>query len=152
MSNYNLLKDIDFSLKIKAIMKNGTMNNTDSLNIHSVKNLMLKKYQQIELDRMKLLENNGQLYIDCNKCINSRIGILADKPVSGKSIIILARIIKQPILNIKYEVLHSVSNKLIIYNSLHCVNYIKTNLIIVPYYLIDQWRDYIIIVSIIVDN
>jgi len=144
MSNYNLLKDIDFSLKIKAIMKNGTMNNTDSLNIHSVKNLMLKKYQQIELDRMKLLENNGQLYIDGNKCINTRIGILADKPVSGKSIIILARIIKQPILNIKYEVLHSVSNKLIIYNSLHCVNYIKTNLIIVPYYLIDQWRDYII--------
>ena len=61
-----------------------------------------------------------------------------------QSIIILARIIKQPILNIKYEVLHSVSNKLIIYNSLHCVNYIKTNLIIVPYYLIDQWRDYII--------
>lgn len=102
------------------------------------------------ITRMSVLENEDfehSTSAACKEVINTRVGILGDKPGSGKSYTILAHIENRPILNMTIDRIQSImfplAGFMTVTNKETYDKVLKTNLIIVPKGIHRQWIDYI---------
>ena len=92
---------------------------------------------------MSYMENRGKIYLNNNRYITTSVGIYADKVGSGKSVTILSRIMKQPILKPSSEILLNIFGKIILRNSYNSIYNIKCNIIVVSHSIFIQWLSYI---------
>ena len=112
-------------------------NNVDGLNIQ------LMNHQKTSLYHSLLIESNDGILIN-ETYYFSTFGILACKVGSGKSFVVLAMIIKKPLVNYNRisnsygAITHSSLKKI---NTFH--NTVSTNIILIPHNLLSQWTGYI---------
>ena len=112
-------------------------NNVDGLNIQ------LMNHQKTSFYHSLLIESNEGILIN-ETYYFSTFGILACKVGSGKSFVVLAMIIKKPLINYNRisnsygAITHSSLKKI---NTLH--NTVSTNIILIPHNLLSQWTGYI---------
>ena len=130
-------KDILKDVYINDCLKYGTIKNTTDIdNNFYVYNTSLYDYQKLACKKMNDLEKQ----IDPN--FKTTLGILGNKSGSGKSVSILAQIMHNTFLSPKPSCKKNILNKVWIYENAKN-DYIKTNLIVVPHYLINQWDNYL---------
>lgn len=99
----------------------------------------LKEHQKTALYAMKELENNG--FIKHKELtIETNIGILADDPGSGKSLMIIS-LLSDKILPRIHKRIHY-GTPFVCLKDENSEYLLKTNLIIVPYKLVSQWLSY----------
>ena len=149
MSNYLISSYNRYLLLYKNIL------NEDSNKISAQPNSIitkLKDHQLTSVCKMQLIENSSAHKIDTkllcpnnnfymsSSYISSRIGILADRVGSGKSLAILSIIALNPYLD-NIDILENSNQTLINMYSLN--KYIRTNIIVVPHNIIKQWEKYI---------
>lgn len=104
--------------------------------------IALKKHQLCSLKKCISIEN--EMYKDDNYCsVYSNIGLLGDKPGSGKSYVILALIaVNEVPLNVIKPV-NVYSDAIYIENRSTDLKYLKINIIVCPFSIIEQWSTYI---------
>lgn len=99
----------------------------------------LKEHQKTAIYAMSKIEDEGRIKVD-NKIIETNIGILADKVGSGKSLMIVSLInykrTPKKLPKINY------GNQFICVKEINKNNTVKTNIIIVPHNLVNQWINF----------
>ena len=129
------------------ILKKGNIDD-ESSNCTTIvsSNITLTLHQQKLLHQMKTLEQSNYqkrqigYHDDNDYFIDSKMGVLADKSGSGKSITLLSLISIQPFLKKKRNIMHF---NLPYVTKSYNTNYINTNLLIIPKYLVSQWKELI---------
>ena len=99
-------------------------------------NIELKEHQKTAIYAMSQVETDGKITTN-NYIIETNIGILADKVGSGKSLMIVSLIDKEQI-PIQHPII-SYGNPFVCIKSLASQQAVRTNIIIVPHNLVNQW-------------
>lgn len=132
---------------------------TNKKNLESkLKNITLKKHQQLMLSYMEYIEKHKKIKLENNKIINANYGFLCDIVGSGKSIIILSLILNNPKIENKKKLnlvsYFSFSTNYESPNSLYSETLenrekksrskvLNLSLIVVPHGIIEQWKQYL---------
>lgn len=127
-----------------TIIENGTIDDENTYTRYNLKKVLLplKRHQLKSLDCMVKLEH-GNIIINDNATMTTKIGILGDCVGSGKSITTLA------LIDVNNKTKNSLNIDTYAYNNIQVhtknINCIKnTTLIVVPHSLVKQWEDYVI--------
>lgn len=101
--------------------------------------ISLKEHQKTAFTAMNKIEENGCI-IHKDLIIETTLGILADIPGSGKSVMIIALIANNVISKFHKRVHYG--SPFVCLKDTNQDNSIKTNLILVPNKLVSQWKNY----------
>lgn len=111
-----------------------------------IKNIILKEHQKTLLHEMTRLESNRKIKVDDNNFFETNFGIIADKPGSGKSIVVLSLIANSLTSPQKNNIIQDYKNSsefVIFYKNQELYQSLPVNLIVVNKILINQWENYI---------
>jgi SNF2 family DNA or RNA helicase len=112
----------------------------------TITNIILKEHQKTLLASMKGLENSRKVKMNDNEYFETNFGIIADKPGSGKSIVVLSLMadsLKAPSKNNIIQDYKNSSEYVIFYKNQELYQSLPVNLIVVNKILINQWTNYI---------
>jgi len=112
------------------------------INLFSHQKTLLYRCMQLELYKKILLKNDEKSFI------NTNVGLICDKVGSGKSLVVLSLILKNKILELeKRDMIISSSGQSGLPTYIRVISNkkeeLKTNLIVVPPTIINQWEEYI---------
>lgn len=112
----------------------------------------LKPHQQSMLYQCMKLESGNihltefsQIADQCleNDYMNTKLGIIADRVGSGKSYVILALIAQNQLVDQDDIIVKSFGYNNVVFNVSRKSRMIKTNVLVVPHNIVNQWSDYI---------
>ncbi|NCW28731.1 MAG: hypothetical protein EBV83_10680, partial [Verrucomicrobia bacterium] len=113
-------------------------------NVEGLK-IQLMNHQRTALYHCLMIENNEGILIN-DTYYFSTFGILACKVGSGKSFVVLAMIMKKPVVNYR-RITSGYSGGVITHSSFRKINTdantVGTNIILIPHNLLSQWSEYI---------
>jgi len=114
--------------------------------------IVLKPHQQSLLHQCLQLEG-GNIYLrdiphiaeQCleTDCMYTKLGIIADRVGSGKSYVILSLIAQNQLVNQDDIIVKSFGFNNVVFNLSRKSRMIKTNVIVVPHNIVNQWSEYI---------
>lgn len=105
-------------------------------------------HQQTSIHAMKMLEKSKQtdgIVVDDTSSFITRVGIMADKPGAGKSYMILANILTDPLIDnsTNWERYDGTSGGYVFKKTTtNLIKVLPTNLIVVPNPIVSQWAHY----------
>lgn len=107
-------------------------------------NIELKEHQKTIIYKMNEIEKDGFFTVNKNNIeyiVETNIGIIGDRVGSGKSYMVLGLIAHKLKIENNYPIIKKSNN--FICKKKKYINICSTNLIIVPYILINQWIEYL---------
>lgn len=116
-------------------------NNSEKICQPKLLKIELKEHQKTAIFKMNDIEEKGYINSSDNLIIETNMGIIGDKVGSGKSYMVIGLICYNLITTNHLTIIDGHKNCVLKYNN--NINIIKTNLIIVPYGLINQWIEYL---------
>lgn len=140
MESFNL----DNSQEIKYDLKNLDDTHPKENNVDGLK-IQLMNHQRTSLHHCLMIESNEGILIN-ETYYFSTFGILACKVGSGKSFVVLAIIMKKPIVNYN-RISNGYGGGVITHSSFRKINTshntVSANIILIPHNLLSQWSGYI---------
>jgi SNF2 family DNA or RNA helicase len=135
---------INFCTERLKIIKSSTLDESSPTTTYAPPSLTadLKLHQKTILHAMLKLETED-IRLDNNKSVRAQLGICADSPGSGKSVDILSLICTRPIIPNTPKLEATYGPLVQLSSTPDMLNYIESNLIVVPHQTVRQWKTYI---------